>query len=66
MDKQYSEKVIVSLHVADELIRQGFPVIKVKPSTARKGFAAFIFEDTPEFQIAFNEIANKKRRKFNK
>lgn len=63
MDKQ-ENKVVLSLHVADELIRRGFNVIRVKPSTTRKGFAAFIFENTPEFNMAFDAVANKGIRRY--
>ncbi|EQB35258.1 hypothetical protein M948_19350 [Virgibacillus sp. CM-4] len=52
-------KVILSLRVADALIKQGFQVIEVRPSTKVRGNAAFIFELTPEFSKALGNIRQK-------
>ncbi|MCM3093832.1 MULTISPECIES: hypothetical protein [unclassified Cytobacillus] len=56
-------KVILSLHIANELVQLGFPIIEVKPSTRVKGRAAFIFALTPAFSEALAEIS--KRRNIN-
>ncbi|WP_419893601.1 hypothetical protein [Oceanobacillus kimchii] len=52
-------KVILSLRVADALIKQGFQVIEVRPSTKVRGNAAFVFELTPEFSRALGDIHEK-------
>ncbi|WP_272031210.1 hypothetical protein [Oceanobacillus kimchii] len=52
-------KVILSLRVADALIKQGFRVIEVRPSTKVRGNAAFVFELTPEFSRALSSIHEK-------
>lgn len=50
-------KIILSVHIADDLIKRGFKVVEVKPSTKIRGRAAFIFELTPEFEKALSEIS---------
>jgi len=49
-------KVILNVHVADKLIKRGFQVIEVKPSTKVRGRAVFIFNNTPEFSEAMQDI----------
>jgi len=49
-------KVILNVHVADKLIQRGFQVIEVKPSTKVRGRAVFIFNNTPEFSAAMQDI----------
>lgn len=56
-------KVILSLHVANELIQQGFSVIEVKPSTKVKGNAAFVFESTSEFNQELAKISRQRNVK---
>jgi hypothetical protein len=53
-------KVILSLHIANELVQRGFPIIEVKPSTRVQGRAAFIFEKTPKFCVVLAEISHRK------
>lgn len=53
-------KVILSMNIANDLIRKGFPIIEVKPSNRYRGKAAFIFENTPEFTKALAEISESK------
>ncbi|ARI78240.1 DUF5659 domain-containing protein [Halobacillus mangrovi] len=53
-------KVIMSLHLANELLTKGFRIIEVKPSTRYKGKAVFIFEATCEFKEELTEIAIRK------
>lgn len=56
-------KIILSLHIADELIKKGFPVIEVKPSRKVRGRVAFVFELTPEFDAALTEISGRRKIK---
>ncbi|MEI3596742.1 MULTISPECIES: hypothetical protein [unclassified Oceanobacillus] len=53
-------KAILNIYMADKLIKAGFSVIEVKPSSQIRGRAAFIFEDTAEFRKAFRELSYKK------
>ena len=59
-NKQY--KAVLNVHMADKLIKAGFPVVEVKPSSQIRGRAAFIFEHTPKFNQAMYDLAyhNKK------
>lgn len=50
-------KAILNVHMADKLIKAGFPVVEVKPSSQLRGRAAFIFEDNDEFQQAMKDLA---------
>jgi len=54
-------KVILNIFMANQLIKAGFEVIEVKPSTRLKGRAAFIFEDNREFQRALREFSYKQK-----
>lgn len=54
-------KVILNLHVADELIKKGFRVVEVKPSTKLQGRTAFLFNRTPEFETALSSLSNRRK-----
>lgn len=53
-------KAILNVHMADKLIKAGFNVVEVKPSSQIRGRAAFIFEDNDEFQQAMKDLAYNK------
>jgi len=53
-------KVILNIYMADRLIKAGFNVVEVRPSSARRGRAAFIFENTPEFKTAFERLSKRR------
>lgn len=53
-------KVILSLHLANELLTRGFRIIEVKPSTKYKGKAVFIFEATIKFNEELTKIAEQR------
>lgn len=55
MNKKH--KAILNIHMADKLIKQGFKVVEVKPSSRIRGRAAFIFEDNASFQQAMKDLA---------
>ncbi|MBN9655987.1 hypothetical protein J0K78_17055 [Halobacillus sp. GSS1] len=55
-----NRKAIVSIYMADRLIKRGFTVVEVKPSNVRRGKAAFMFEDTPELHRAMSELSYRK------
>jgi len=52
-------KCILNIRIADELVKRGFRIISVKPSSKIRGRAVFAFEDTKEFQEAFEEITQR-------
>lgn len=54
------EKVIYTRWVAQELIRSGFPVLRVEANPNKPEFDCYVFAETAEFKTAFFNIANKK------
>lgn len=52
-------KAIINIFMADRLLKAGFVPIEFKPSSKKRGHAAFIFEDTPEFRKALRELSHK-------
>lgn len=52
-------KVILSLHIANELLEQGFRIIELRPSRTVRGNAVFIFEATNEFHRVLNDISKR-------
>lgn len=52
-------KQIVSLAVAQALIKRGFVVKEVKKSTRQRERLVFSFEDSAELRKAFSEIIGK-------
>lgn len=52
-------KAIINIFMADRLLKAGFVPVEFKPSSRKRGQAAFIFEDTPEFRKAFRELTRK-------
>ena len=53
-------KDVYTKRIAVELVRQGFPVVKVKENPKNPKLWVWVFEDTPAFQLAFANIANSK------
>lgn len=56
-----NEKIIYSRWLAMELIKQGFPVVRVERNPSKPEFYCWVFAETDEFIIAFANIANKAR-----
>lgn len=59
--KTMKEKTIYTRWLAIKLIKAGFPVVRVEQNPDKPYFDCWVFEETPEFQIAFANIANQKR-----
>lgn len=55
------EKIVFAKWLAVDLMKQGFKVIRVEPRKNKPGFYCWIFEETPEFLVAFGNSANKPR-----
>jgi len=52
-------KAIRSIRVATELIMQGHRMVRVEPSLQSRGYAVFIFKDSPELQRVLTESSRK-------
>lgn len=48
--------IIFKPEIAVKLIRKGFPLIRTEPSRKHPGSIVYVFENTLEFQLAFQEI----------
>ena len=55
------EKTIYTRWLAIKLIKAGFPVVRVEQNPDKPYFVCWVFAETPEFQIAFANMANQKR-----
>lgn len=55
------EKVVYTRWLAIELIRAGFPVVRVEQNPTKPEFKCWVFAETAEFQLAFANLANQKR-----
>lgn len=51
-------KVILNIFIADKLLKSGFIPVEFTPSKKVRGKAAFVFEDTQEFQEALKRLSN--------
>lgn len=56
-------RVVLSLNIANELIKRGFQVVQLKPSTSKRGHAAFLFDNTHDFEKVFNQLLEKRQYK---
>ena len=56
-----TEKIIYTRWLAVELIKAGFPAIRVEPNPEKPRFKRWVFKETPEFNVAFANTANKPR-----
>ena len=57
-----NEKVVYTRWLAIELIKAGFPAVRVEQSNkVYSHFDCWVFNDTPEFKVAFANIANRKK-----
>lgn len=54
------EKIIYTRWLACELIRQGFPVVRVEENPNKPGFNCYVFAETEEFLVAFLNSANRR------
>lgn len=56
-----NEKIIYTRWLAQELIRQGFPVVRIERNPIKPEFYCWVFAETDEFITAFANTANKAR-----
>ena len=55
------EKIVYTRWVANKLVREGFPVVRVMQNPNHPEFDCYVFADTNAFRLAFMNIANKPR-----
>lgn len=56
-----NEKVIYTRWLMIELVKQGFPVVRVESNPKKPEFDCWVFAETPDFKVAFANIANQPR-----
>lgn len=54
-----NEKVIYTRWLAIELIKAGFPVVRVEQNPDKPNFNCWVFAETADFLTAFANIANR-------
>lgn len=54
-----NEKVVYTRWLAIELIKAGFPVVRIEKNPNMPGFICWVFAATADFQLAFANIANR-------
>lgn len=54
------EKIIYTRWLANELVKAGFPVIRVEQNPNKPEFDCYVFAETAEFKLAYINISNKK------
>lgn len=55
-----NEKVIYTRWLAIELIKQGFPVVRIEKNPNKPEFNTWVFAESAEFLKAFANMANRK------
>lgn len=55
------EKTVYTRWLANELIKAGFPAVRVEQNPDKPDFDCWVFAETPEFKLAFANTANRKR-----
>ena len=55
-----NEKKIYTRWLAVELIRAGFPVVRVEKNIDKPQFNVWVFAATADFEVAFANLANSK------
>ena len=53
------EKVIYTRWLMRELVKAGFPVIRVEKNPKKPEFECYVFTQTPEFDVGFTNIVNR-------
>ena len=56
-----NEKIIYTRWLAIDLIKAGFPGVRVEQNPNKPGLQCWVFAETPEFLVAFANVANKVR-----
>ena len=54
-------KTIYTLHIQQELKKLGFEPVLENDNVNKPGFKCWVYEVTPTFLAAFEEIANRRR-----
>ena len=54
-----SEKIVYTRKIANQLIKMGFPVVRVEQNPKKPEFDCWVFKITPDFKVAFSNVANR-------
>ena len=60
------EKIIYTRWIANELVRQGFPVVRVEENPNKPDFDCWVFAETADFKKAFITIINSRLWRYDK
>lgn len=55
------EKIIYTRWLASDLVKAGFPVVRIEQNPNYPELDCYVFAETAEFKLAFMNIANKTR-----
>lgn len=53
------EKIVYTRWLANELVKMGFPVVRIEQNPNKPEFDCYVFAETAEFKLAFMNAANK-------
>ena len=53
------EKVVYTRWLANDLVKAGFPVVRIEQNANKPGFDCYVFADTVEFRLAFINLSNR-------
>lgn len=59
-----SEKLVFSRHIAAELRKQGFPLLRTIPNHNNPKYDVYIFEDTDELNNTWENIIKANQRRY--
>ena len=59
-----NEKLVFSRRIAAELRKQGFPLLRTIPNHNNPKYDVYVFEDTEEFKIEWENIMKTIQRRY--
>lgn len=54
-----NEKIVYTRWLAMELIKAGFPVVRIEQNPKKPEFDCYVFAETADFKLALTNLANK-------
>lgn len=55
------EKIVYTKWLANELVKAGFPAVRVEQNPNKPDFDCWVFAETADFKLAFINISNRQR-----
>ena len=52
------EKIVYTRWLMIELVKQGYPVVRVESNPKKPEFDCWVFAETPEFKVAFTNTSH--------